>query len=231
MKLSSGMTKIISLLIYACIKFLNLTYRYRYAGNENLKKLDDKKQNFIFAIWHQNLFSGILAQNGLPHIVIVSQSKDADPVAFACKHLGHFVVRGSSKKNGVDKGGALAKEEMIEYLNLGHPGAITVDGPKGPALKVKPGIIDMAKKSNAQLIPYTVCSNSFWQFKSWDKFRLPKPFAKLLIAYGEPITIPDSCIEFACHQEALEKSLNELTLYSEKCLLKWNQFSKKNWFE
>jgi lysophospholipid acyltransferase (LPLAT)-like uncharacterized protein len=224
------MTKILSILIYFLVRLLHSTYRYRYAGNEKLQKLHQKNQNFIFGIWHQNLFPGILAQTGYPHIVIVSKSKDAQPVAYTCESLGHFVVRGSSKKAGVDKGGAIAKDEMIEHLQAGHPGAVTVDGPKGPALKVKPGIIDMAKKSQAVLVPYTVSSNSYWQFKSWDQFRLPKPFAKLLVDYGDPLSVPADCTDFQMYQDKLEVSLNELTIHSQQCLLKWDDFSSKNWW-
>lgn len=225
------MQKIISFLIYGIVRLLHLTYRYRYVGNENLQEMAKKKQNFIFAIWHQNLFPGILSQSGYPHVVIVSKSKDAEPVAFTCKKLGHFVVRGSSKKGSVDKGGSLAKEQMIEHLKLGHPGAVTVDGPKGPALKAKAGIIDMAKQSQALLVPYTACSNSYWEFNSWDHFRLPRPFAKLIIAYGKPIHVPSTATEFEIYQLELENELNELTNYAQQCLVNWHKFSSKNWHE
>lgn len=225
------MTKILSILIYALVRLFHASYRYRFSGVEKLKALHDKKNNFIFAIWHQNLFPGILAQTGHPYIVIVSKSKDAEPVAYTCKNLGHHVVRGSSKRAGVDKGGAFAKEEMIEFLGKGFPGAVTVDGPKGPALKVKPGIIDMAKQSNSLLIPYIVFSSSYWEFKSWDKFRLPKPYAKLLVCYGDPIHVDVNCTDYLEAQSKLEVALNELTIQSEKSLAQWDQFSLKNWFD
>lgn len=225
------MQKIISYLIYGLVRLLHLTYRYRYVGNENLQNMAKIKQNFIFAIWHQNLFPGILSQSGVPHVVIVSKSKDAEPVAFTCKKLGHFVVRGSSKKGNIDKGGSLAKEQMIEFLKLGHPGAVTVDGPKGPALKAKAGIIDMAKQSQALLVPYTARPNSFWEFNSWDHFRLPKPFAKIIIAYGKPIHIPKTSEHFEIYQLTLENELNELTTYADECIEQWESFSSKNWHE
>ncbi len=225
------MTKMTSLLIYGLVRVFQLTYRYRYVGNDKLISLAKKKQNYIFAIWHQNLFGGILAQTGLPHIVIISKSKDATLVAYTCKKLGHLVVRGSSKKAGVDKGGAVAKDEMIEHLKLGRPGAVTVDGPKGPAFKVKPGIIDMAKKSQAVLVPYAVVSNSFWQFNSWDNFQLPKPFAKLIVAYGDPLQIPTDCNEYDKNLITLEISLNNLTTFSREQLANWSKLPSDNWFE
>ena len=225
------MLKILSIAMYCCVRVLHLTYRYRFVGVEKLKKIKNNNKNFIFAIWHQNLFTGILSQKGHPYIVIVSKSKDAEAVAFTCKKFGNYVVRGSSRKGEVDKGGRFAKEEMIEHLKLGHPGAVTVDGPKGPALKVKPGIIDMAKQSRALLVPYNTCSAHYWCFKSWDKFQLPKPFSKVLISYGDPIEVDPSCGDFEKDQIVLENALNELTLFSHQCLSRWSDFSAKNWYE
>lgn len=110
-------------------------------------------------------------------------------MAFACQRFGHLVVRGSSRKGSVDKGGQLAKDEMIRELQKGTPGAVTVDGPKGPAFKVKMGIIHMAKQSDSVIIPYTVKAKKFKQFQSWDGFQLPLPFSKILVHYGVPIDV------------------------------------------
>ncbi|MBY0412725.1 MAG: lysophospholipid acyltransferase family protein [Bdellovibrionales bacterium] len=221
---------LISLVIYFITRLLHMSYRYRYENNGALKALKKEKKNFIFAIWHQGLFPGILAQTGLQHIVIVSKSKDAEPVAFACKHLGHLVVRGSSRKGNVDKNGQAAKEEMIECLKAGHPGAVTVDGPKGPAFKVKPGIIDMAKKSKALLVPYVVCPKTYWEFKSWDNFRLPKPFSKILISYGDPIKVDEETSSFENDQLKLEQALNSLTVQTQNHLKNWEDHSFYNWW-
>ncbi|MBC7538522.1 MAG: lysophospholipid acyltransferase family protein [Bacteriovorax sp.] len=219
---------VISTLIFAFVRLLNLTYRYRYDRNEVMLNLKNKK--IILAIWHQNLLAGILAQTGNPHIVIISKSKDADPVARVCKKLGHIMVRGSSRKLGANKGGKLAKDEMIEFLKKGFPGAITVDGPKGPAFKVKPGIIDMAKKANALIIPYAIGLSSFWQFKSWDQFRLPKPFSKILISYGDPIDVCNENITFADFQVLVELKLKLQAEIVNREIFCWKKFSKLNWF-
>ena len=207
-----------------------MSYRYRFENNVVLQNLKNKKQNFIFAIWHQNLFAGILAQTGHQHIVIVSKSKDAEPVAFTCKQLGHQVVRGSSRKGNVDKNGQAAKEEMIECLKSGLPGAVTVDGPKGPAFKVKPGIIGMAKKSGAMLVPYVITPVSYWQFKSWDTFRLPKPFSKILVSYGEPIKVNEKNESYEEDLLKLENALHQLTAETKKHLTSWNDYSINNWW-
>lgn len=187
------------------MNLLRLTYRFEFRGEENLKLTNGK--NHLLAIWHQNLLGGILAQTGKHYIVIVSRSADAEPVAFACRRFGHLVVRGSSRKGKVDKGGQAAKEEMIEELKKGVPGAVTVDGPKGPAFKVKLGIIQMAKESGAMIIPYTVKAKKYKQFQSWDGFQLPLPFSKIVVHYGVPIEVSGLDDQTACLE--VESQLNK----------------------
>jgi lysophospholipid acyltransferase (LPLAT)-like uncharacterized protein len=220
--------KILSILFYSIVKLLNLTYRYRFDGCEPLKEL--KGKNFVLAIWHQNLLAGIMAQTGKTHVVIISRSKDAKPVSYACNKLGHITKHGSSKKKMVDKGGKLAKDEMIEVMKTGIPGALTVDGPKGPAFEVKPGIIDMAKKANVMIVPYTLAFSSYWEFNSWDTFRIPKPFSKILISYGTPIDVSSETTDFLGHRLLVENALKEQTMKVNSRILNWDQYPRKNWF-
>ncbi len=198
-------------LLYLLVRFFDLTYRYRFHNLDVLEKASSLSENgnYLLAIWHQNLFQGILAQTGKKHVVIVSRSKDAEPVAYTCHNLGHAVARGSSRsKTGVDKGGRVAMEEMIDLLKSGLPGAVTVDGPKGPAKKVKPGIIVMAKKSGIPIVPYSPIARNYWEFNSWDKFRLPQPFSVIDIYYGDPIMVDELPLEQA--QLELENGLNQV---------------------
>lgn len=214
--------KILSFLIYYIVRLLNLTYRYRYIGLENLPP---PRAKHILAIWHQNLFPGILAQNGHHYVVIVSKSKDAEPVAYTCNRLGHRVERGSSKKGNVDKGGKVAKDQMIETLKLGIPGAVTIDGPKGPAKEVKPGIISMAKKAEIPIVPYIVIPDRYYSFNSWDRFRFPKPFCRIIVSYGKPI---DYQLSFEEMSEQLASSLNQLEEELVPQFKNWSRLSKEN---
>ncbi|WP_127717129.1 lysophospholipid acyltransferase family protein [Halobacteriovorax sp. HLS] len=218
-------------IIYFIARLLNSTYRYRFMGLENITQAQklSKHGNYLLGIWHQNLLHGILAQRGNPHIVIVSRSKDADPVAYTCKKIGTIVVRGSSRnKAGVDKGGKAAKEEMIEKLCQAHPGAVTIDGPKGPAKEVKPGIVDMAIKSETTIIPYLPIAEKFWSFNSWDKFRLPKLFTRIIVCYGSPIAITTDR-SFESYQMELKQSLDEIESKVRDNFKNWTSLEKRNW--
>lgn len=177
---------LLSLAGYAAMRLLLLTYRFRYTGQQHL---DGIAGTYLLATWHQNLFAGIAAQYGRRHVVMVSRSRHADALTYTCARLGNLVVRGSSRKGGVDKGGRTARDEMIGALQAGVPGAVTVDGPKGPPHEVKPGIIDMAGKTQLPIIPYAALAERYWGFSTWDSFRLPKPFTRIHVHYGAPMRI------------------------------------------
>jgi lysophospholipid acyltransferase (LPLAT)-like uncharacterized protein len=193
----------------ALIRLLAFSYRFRH---QPTRPAANQGSSYILAIWHQNLFAGILAQCGHPHVVMISRSRDGAPVSHLCEHLGHTVVRGSSKRQQVDKGGREAKTQMIERLRGGLPGAVTVDGPRGPAHEVKPGIIEMARLSGAPIVPYLAMPRRYWRFRSWDAFRLPKPFTRIDLWYGEPIHVaPDASFEsFAACQQHIAEALHQL---------------------
>lgn len=196
------------LLAYGLVRLLAYTYRFRVVGAGPA----GGAQGHVLAIWHQNLFAGILAQTGRRHTVIISRSRDGDPVAYLCEKLGHHVVRGSSKKGVVDKGGKLAKDEMIEVLKAGVPGAVTVDGPSGPAHQVKPGIVEMARLAGIPIVPYLAIPARYWSLRSWDAFRLPKPFTRIDLCYGAPqrIAADTGFDEFPRHQQAIADALQAL---------------------
>jgi len=199
------------LLGYCIVRLLAATYRFRAAETGGPRHVAGT-QGYVLATWHQNLFAGILAQSARPHCVIVSRSGDGDPVTYLCQRLGHQVVRGSSRRGTRDKGGKQAKDEMIEVLRSGVPGAVTVDGPSGPAHQVKPGIIEMARLSGVPIVPYLTMPRRYWSFPSWDAFRLPKPFTRIDVCYGAPIAVGAELTpaEFEGHLQSLAESLQAL---------------------
>lgn len=193
------------------VRLIGRTYRFRHAGQPGVGP-PSVAGNYILAIWHQNLFAGILAQTGRQHVVMVSRSRDGDPVTGLCEGLGHVVARGSSKSGDRDKGGRAARDDMIRVLQSGVPGALTVDGPRGPAFQVKPGIIDMARATGASIVPYLPLPRRYWSMKSWDAFRLPKPFTRVDVYYGAPIAVPadTSASDVAGFQDRVASALMDL---------------------
>ncbi|MDD4976312.1 MAG: lysophospholipid acyltransferase family protein [Bacteriovorax sp.] len=181
------LTKFIAQLIYYCIRLLNLTYRYEFLGLDNKQKAQagHPQKTFAYALWHQNLIGAIFSHIGEHFTMVISDSKDGELVAVTCKKFGHHPARGSSTR-----GGKKAMIEIVKNMKKGFPGALTVDGPKGPAHIVKPGIIEIARLSHCAILPLSPYAEKYWVFKkSWDQFRIPKPFTKIIVVIGEPIYI------------------------------------------
>ncbi len=96
---------------------------------------------------------------------MASRSRDGDYISRILNKLGWEVVRGSTSK-----GGARSLLKLIKKLREGKSLGITPDGPRGPIHKVKPGIIYLAQKSNALIIPIGVAFSKKKVFSSWDRF-------------------------------------------------------------
>lgn len=144
----------------------------------------------IFALWHAHQ-CGLYSLEGRHKTnVMISRSKDGEIIARAAEIMGLKTVRGS-----ITRGGASATLELVNRIKKGENGAITVDGPKGPARVVKKGIIEIAKMTGVPIVPITWYSPSkgYIKLKTWDEFRFPLFCRKMLMYYGEPIYVsPDA---------------------------------------
>ena len=117
---------------------------------------------------------------------MVSQSKDGEFAAFVAQKFGMTAVRGSSSR-----GSKAVRDGMVDAVKAGFIGAITVDGPRGPRRILKSGIVDIARKTGAPVIPTTCVGDSMWVLrKTWDQTRIPKPFARVIVHYGEGVFVP-----------------------------------------
>ena len=128
-------------------------------------------------------------------------------VAFLLSKMNFIPVRGSSSRGGKEVMNQTIKQ-LKKDDNI-YPAAITIDGPRGPAKVPKMGIIEIARQAHQPIIPYSAIPKKYWEFNSWDKFRLPMPFTKIFVIYGDPIMV-DPDLNKDDYQEVSEKITNEL---------------------
>jgi lysophospholipid acyltransferase (LPLAT)-like uncharacterized protein len=143
------------------------------------------KENYIGVFWHNRLliFPFVLRRffSNRRGSALISASRDGELLADAIKRFGFDVVRGSSSRLGAS--GIL---QLTEVLASGRDAVITPDGPRGPAYELGPGIILLAQKSGAAVLPMNMEYSSCWRLKSWDRFIVPRPFAKVRVIIGQP---------------------------------------------
>lgn len=142
--------------------------------------------NYIIALWHAHQCCLYAVPNREKVNVMISNSRDGDIIAHATQTMGLKVIRGSKSKKAIQ-----ATMGMIECLQNGEIGAITVDGPRGPKGIVHKGIISIAKTTNVPIVPVAYYSpqKNFLKFNTWDEFRFPLGFCKPVVKFGEPIYV------------------------------------------
>lgn len=179
--------------LYHLIRAYSWTFRFR-VENET-PWLEHLKQGgrILLCCWHQQFFSAIrYFKNYAVYnpALMISKSNDGDIIAKIAEKTGWHTVRGSSSRDG---GSAL--RGMIAHLEkYGFAGHV-VDGPRGPAGIVKAGVVKLAQTPGTLVVPFYLSANRAWYFKSWDRFMLPKPFARVTLRYGEMIDLTSGVSE------------------------------------
>lgn len=137
----------------------------------------------IYLFWHRNLLPLAMHRIGDHLAIMISSSKDGELIAGPVCELGYIPVRGSTTRQG-----SAAMKEML-LLSKKYQLGITPDGPKGPSKSINPGIFYIALLAKIPVVPLVAEVEREWLINSWDKFRIPKPFSKIRVIYGDPIPV------------------------------------------
>ena len=150
--------------------------------------------------------------------VLVSRSGDGEVLARVARRTGFDVIRGSASRGGVFGLRQVRRAVRAQGMSV----ATVTDGPRGPVYKCKPGTLLMAKISGAPILPVAFAPDRCWRLGSWDRFIVPKPFARVVFAVGEPFDVAEglSSDELQERALALEVRLNAEVARAEKGLEK-----------
>ncbi|HXH62144.1 MAG TPA: lysophospholipid acyltransferase family protein [Fimbriimonadaceae bacterium] len=188
-------------LVYIVARLIGATLRIRAVGYEAYEQMEGGK---VFLGWHGRTFLAALFFRNKGLWTIISRSRDGEMQNRIFTMFGFNTIRGST-----GRGGAKAAAESIRVLKKGETMAFTPDGPRGPSGVVQSGVMLMAKKSGAALVPVGVAASRKWHAPTWDRYMVPLPFARCLMVFGDPIFISrdasDEEVEFA--RQRLEKDI------------------------
>lgn len=185
-----------------------------FINKDNFDKLILENKSFIYALWHdQLLLSPFTWQTKKKIDILISKHKDGDIIADLIKYHGFNSIRGSTNNPNKEKekNTITSIRKIIKTLKANVSIGITPDGPRGPRHKVSEGTINIARISNKKILPMALAYKEQWVLNTWDKFIIPKPFNKICIVWGDPIDIEINKIDVPIQQEALEKSLINIT--------------------
>jgi len=180
----------------AVIRLLAMTWRMRPVNDEGLRDARASGQRVIFTLWHGELLPLLWHHRKEGVAVVISEHRDGEIIAQIAERLGYTTVRGSSSR-----GGGRALIGLMRALEGGRDGAVTPDGPRGPAHVFAPGAAIASQRTGVPLLPIRASASRAWRLKSWDRFLVPKPFATVRVTYG-PLTAVDA----ASPREAAEQA-------------------------
>jgi lysophospholipid acyltransferase (LPLAT)-like uncharacterized protein len=195
-------------LIVAIIWAVGWTTRKTLINWNVLESLQQRGQPYILCVWHNTVLYFISVLAPLKLGVMISRSRDGEDITWISERFGWLTVRGSPAE-----GGMRALREMMRALEQGQSVVITSDGPKGPVYKVKPGIIALARHKRMPILPVAYSAPRRWEFGSWDRMRLPKPFSRTVVWVGDPIDVTGDDIETGLRR--VEGALVRLTRQAE----------------
>ncbi|MEE8586961.1 MAG: lysophospholipid acyltransferase family protein [Acidobacteriota bacterium] len=184
------------------IGIIGPTWRFEVGGWEEYQQAR-RHGPVVLSFWHSQIFSATYFWRRRGIVVITSQHFDGEYIARIIESFGYSTSRGSSSRGAVK-----ALLGLKKCLAEGHDVAFTIDGPRGPRHQVKAGPLLLSRKSGRPIVCFHIEPLRYWQLKSWDRTRIPKPFSRLLVQIGPPLQVPPKADQEAwmdTYQQEMER--------------------------
>lgn len=192
---------------------LMLTVRVSTTGIHRSKGYYGKSEGpgALFVLWHDHTLVPLHLFRFRGIGVMMSTSRAGRMQAAFWSLYGWPIVWGSTKK----KEGVAALREVLRLVRGGAMFGFTPDGPKGPRRTAYPGVVYLASKAPAIVMPLSVAASDYWQLSTWDRYLIPKPFSRVHVHLGEPLHVPPDLTKIESEEWRLkiEAALND----AEKC--------------
>lgn len=197
---------------YSFIRLLGPTLRIAVSYEEGAQKTLDERPR-VASFWHECMIPATYLFRNMGIRVMSSYSYDGEYMGRIIRKLGFVAVKGSSSRNPVK-----ALLGLRRALDDGWTIAFTLDGPRGPRRKVKPGPAGLARSSGLPMTSFHAAVENAWVLKSWDHMMIPKPFSRVLVRVGKLISVPaDASDEDLTHYaEELQTALDRVCDFAEK---------------
>ena len=193
--------------IALCLRSLMATCRKEVRQARLMEQLRVPGGRAILAIWHETFPIAVYFLRNTGYHALASYSFDAEMGVRVLRRFGLFSVRGSSSHGGREA--VINLQEALKHVPCV---GFTLDGPRGPRRVAKAGIGVLSARAGVPVVPIAVAASPAWRLKSWDQMIVPKPGARIVAEFGEPIAAPrdDSPEEVERMRVRVEESLNDL---------------------
>lgn len=204
---------ILSCIMSLMMRAIYLTCRVSKQVPEEAEPYMRGEKGAIFCFWHgRMIMHPFVKPRGRTMDVLISHHNDGALITATMKWFGIGSVRGSKKL-----GSTKALRALLDVTERGGNIAITPDGPRGPFQVAAPGAAFVAAKTAHPILPVTFSASRHWRFRSWDKFMMPKPFARIVFVVGPmqfDVVDDEQSIEIATHE--LQRNLSAVTYEADR---------------
>lgn len=173
-------------LIAGYIRLVRYTSKWEVTGTEDRDRLFAEGKPYIIALWHNRIGMMPFAYAEQSHnlCVVASGHRDGRLVIDTMERFGFDGIPVDSKD------GAKATRAIVKRLKDGKHIGFTPDGPRGPRLVAKDGMIVIASLAGVPIIPVSYAMKRRRVLRTWDLFQLPLPFNRGICRWGAAIDIP-----------------------------------------
>jgi lysophospholipid acyltransferase (LPLAT)-like uncharacterized protein len=185
---------------------LGSSLRWKVEGLEHLQ-FDGGGRRPIMAFFHGRVLTATYFFRDRGIVVMISENFDGEWIARIIERFGYGTSRGSTSR-----GGQRALLRLKRLMAEGRSAGFAVDGPRGPARRVQPGAVWLAKVTGNPVVPFHMEASRYWSLNSWDRTQIPRPFSTVALAVGVPIEVAADADEagIEAKRAEVEMALHEL---------------------
>lgn len=173
-------------LVPPLLRLLSRTWRVSTTDGERRAEVLESPDGCVAVLWHGRMAAAAPVFSGVDAAILVSASGDGELARLFLERLGYETLRGSTGK--VE---ASALIHLRETLRSGRAIAITPDGPRGPRHRVNRGAAFLARATGTRILPIGFAASRALRLRSWDRFTIPAPFARVHVTFAEPLRVDE----------------------------------------
>ena len=193
------------------------TARYRVKGQEHVNQAHATGRPLIITAWHgmTMMVAGyIAAQEDVDQYVVVVPDDPRGAVLSIWTHrLGAspFAISMGADSMVAARRLLALSGQMEQGKNL----YLNSDGPDGPSHEPKKGMVFIARKAGALIVPAGAFTTAGFRIPRWDRYVVPFPYSRISVVLGEPLEVaPEADLEQA--RVMVRERLNEVERAAEE---------------
>ncbi len=169
------------------------TARYHAVGLEHLEQAEARDGSLVIASWHgmTMMITGYLytvrrVEPERYRMVVPDDERGVTLNIWAERMGAHTFTISMAEESMV---AARRLLELIRQMKEGKRLYLNPDGPDGPTHEPKSGVVYIARKAQAPILPSAAYATPAYRIPRWDRYTVPLPFSRITVVFGELLEI------------------------------------------